>query len=148
MGDKPESPESRREEIGQRLRAIHARMDELHAERQGEATPAAFSERIASAQSLAAASHAAAVQAIAASARAFRRAADAHERAALQHERAAAAGFGDRDQHERQAAIHHAAAVADSQRAERAESLLRDENAEDVSGPQGQTLAVGSPASG
>lgn len=92
---------------------------------QDDASPAAVSKRIGSAQRQAAASQAAAEQAIAASIRAFRRAAEAHEHAALQCERAAAAGFGDKDQHERQAARHRAAAAADIRRAKRAQLLLR-----------------------
>jgi hypothetical protein len=132
----PEAGGNRREEIRQGLGAIRARIDELRAEQQGEVTPAALRERIASAQRQLAASLAAADQAVAASVRAFRRAAEAHEQAGLQHERASAAGFGDRDQHERQAAIHRAAAVADTQRAERAESLLRDETTDDARGPE------------
>ena len=132
MEPESEAGSNRLEEIRQRLAAIGTRMDELRAE--GEATPAALSERIASARRHLAASQAAAERAVAASVRAFRRAADAHEQAGLQHERAAAAGFGDRDQHERQAAIHRAAAVADTRRAERAESLLQDETTDDARG--------------
>jgi hypothetical protein len=135
VDDKPESREGRREEIGQRLAAIRTRMDELKAVRQDDASPAAVSERIGSAQRQAAASHAAAEQVITGSIRAFRTAAGAHEHAALQHERAAAAGFGDKDQHERQAARHRAAAAADTQRAEWAQSLPRDEEAGDARGP-------------
>jgi hypothetical protein len=78
---------------------------------------------------------AAAERAIAASVLAFRRAADAHGHAAIQHERDAAAGFGDRDEHERQAAIHRAAAVADTQRAECAQLLLDDGEADDARRP-------------
>lgn len=125
MYDKPESGESRREEIEQRLAAIRTRMDELKAVRQDDASPAAVSTRIDSAERRAAASQAAAQRAIAASIRAFRRAAEAHEHAALQYERAAAAGFGDKKEHQRQAARHRAAAAVDIQRAERAQSLLR-----------------------
>jgi chromosome segregation ATPase len=132
VDDKPASWESRREEIGRRLAAIRARMDELKRVRQDDASAAAVRERIGSAQRQAAASEAAAKHAIAASIRAFRRSAQAHEHAALQHERAAAAGFGDKDQHEQQAARHRAAAAADTQRAEHAQSLLGDEEAEDV----------------
>lgn len=135
MGDKPGSGENRREEIGRRLAAIRARMEELKAARPDETDPAAISERIGSSQRQAAASQAAAEQAIAASIRAFRRAAGAHEHAAVQHDRAAAAGFGDKDQHERLAARHRAAAAADMQRAERARSLLRGEQAGDARGP-------------
>ena len=99
--------------------------------------PAALSERIASARRHLAVSQAAADRAVATSVRAFRRAADAHEQAALLHERAAAAGFADRGQHEGLAAIHRAAAVADMQRAKRAQSLLRDETAGGARGPSG-----------
>src|SRR5882672_2399039 len=72
--------------------------------------------------------------AITSSLRAFRKAAGAHERAALQHERVAAAGRGDKDQHGRQAASHRAAAAAATQRAERARSLLSDEERNDMRG--------------
>ena len=132
MDDKLASGARRREEIEQRLAAIRMRMDELKAVRQDDASPAAVTERVASAQRQAAASQAAAEQAIAASIRAFRRSAEAHEQTALQYERAVAAGFGDKDQHERQAARHRAAAATDIQRAERARSLLRDEEAEEL----------------
>jgi anti-anti-sigma factor len=130
---KSESGKSREEDIRQRLAAIRTRKDELRAMRHDDAGPATVSERTASAQRQAAASQAAAEQAIAASVRAFRRAAEAHEHAARQHERAAAAGFGDKDQHERQAARHRAAAVADTQRADRAE--LRNASGPDRSAP-------------
>ena len=128
----PESGESRREEIRQRLAAIRTRIDKLKAVRPDDASPADLSERIGSAQRQAAASQAAAEHAIAASIHAFRRSAEAHEQAALQYERAAAAGFGDKDQHEQQAARHRAAAVVDTQRAEYAQSLLQGEEAEDA----------------
>jgi len=126
VDDKNASGENRREEIGQRLAAIRARMDELKAVRPDDASAAAVRERIGSAQRQAAASQAAAEHAISASIRAFRRSARAHEHAALQHERAAATGFGDKDQHEQQAARHREAAVVDVQRAEHAQSLLGD----------------------
>jgi len=132
VDDKPASGESRREEIRQRLAAIRTRMDELKAGWQDDANPAAVSERIGSAQRQAAASPAAAEHAIASNIRAFRRSAAAHEQAALQYERAAAAGFGDKDQHERQGARHRAAAAADTQRAEYAQSLLQGDEAEDA----------------
>ena len=67
-----------------------------------------------------------AVQVLASSAEAFRKAAEAHERAASMHDKKAAAGIGDVIGHERQATFHRAAATADWQRAERAQSLLSD----------------------
>lgn len=135
VGGEPESPEIRREQIRQRIDAIHARVADLRATRQDDADRATPSERLASAQRQMAASHAAARTAMANSLRAFRKAAEAHERAALQHERAAAAGRGDKDQHGRQAARHRAAAAAASQRADRARSLLSDEKGNDARGP-------------
>lgn len=143
MEPAPESRGSRREEIRQRLEAIHTRLKELRAKRQedsqDDAAPAVFSERLASSQRYKAASQAAAEQAAAASARAFLRSAEAHQQAALQHERSAAAGYGDQDQHERQAATHRAAAVADLQRAERADSGLQ-EDLGDASGAHADPL--------
>ncbi len=130
VDNEPESPESRQEEIKQRIGAIHMRIDELQAKHQGRAISAAVSERLTSARRHLCAAQAAAEQAIAAAVRAFRRAAEAHERVALLHERAAAAGSSDKDEHERQAAIHRAAAVVDTQRAEHAQSLLRQEEAD------------------
>ncbi len=48
MDDEPKPRESRREEIGQRLDVIHARIEELEAERQADAALAPFSERLVS----------------------------------------------------------------------------------------------------
>ena len=123
-----QSREIRREQIRQRIDAIHARIKELQAKRQDDADLATVRERLTSAQRQMAASRAAARTAITNSLRAFRKAAEAHERAALQHERVAAAGRGDKDQHERQAASHRAAG------AERARSLLSDEERNDMRG--------------
>jgi hypothetical protein len=119
------SPKSRHEEIRQRIGATHVRIDELQAQRQGDATSATVSERLASAQRHLATAQAGAEQAIAAAVRAFRRAAEAHERVALLYERAAAADCKDKEEHERQAAIHRSAAMADTERAEYALSLAR-----------------------
>ncbi len=136
VDSEPGSPESRRqEEIRQRIGAIYMRIDELQAKPQDRATSATASERLASAQRHLAASQAAAEQAIAAAVRAFLRAAEAHERVAVLHERAAAAGSSDKDEHERQAAIHRAAVMADAQRAEHAQSLLRLEEADGAREP-------------
>ena len=133
----PGAGSNRRDEFRQRLAAIDARMGELRAEWPGEVTPAALGERIAAARRHLAVSQAAADRAVAASVRAFRRSAEAHEQAALLHDRAAAAGFGDPARHERLAAAHRAAAVADTERAERARSLLRDGTTGDARGPSG-----------
>ena len=111
MGGEPQSREIRREQIRQRIDAIHARIKELQAKRQDDADLATVRERLTSAQRQMAASRAAARTAITNSLRAFRKAAEAYERAAL-HERVAAAGRGDKDQHERQAASHRAASRA------------------------------------
>jgi len=123
---KLESPKSRHEEIRQRIGATHMRTDELQAQRHSDATSVTVSERLASAQRHLAAAQAGAEQAIAAAVRAFRRAAEAHERVALLYERVAAADCRDRDrdEHERQAAIHRSAAMADTERAEYALSVL------------------------
>ena len=128
MDNQPGSRETqRRQEIGQRLDALRTRINELKADRRGDADRATSSERLASAERHLVDSQAAAQQAIAASVRTLRRAAEAHERAALQHERAAMAGVGDTDEHRREKASHRAAAVADTRQAERAQSQLRDE---------------------
>jgi len=133
-GRRAKSREIRREQIRQRIDAIHARIKKLQAKRQDDADLATVRERLTSAQRQMAASRAAARTAITNSLRAFRKAAEARERAALQHERVAAAGRGDKDQHGRQAASHRAAAAAATQRAERARSLLSDEERNDMRG--------------
>ena len=136
MNDASGSAESRREEIGERLAAIHARIEELKAGQDQENPGAAtLDERVVAAQHQVDASRAAAQLAITASIRAFRRSAAAHERAAFQHERNAAAGIGDRGEHEREAARHRAAAAADTKRAEQSYSMLSDEQAAGGSGP-------------
>ena len=134
MDNEPWCRQGRREEIRQRIDAIHTRIGELYAMRQEDAAPAASCERIASAQRRANDSREAAQRALAASARAFRRAAEAHERVAIQHERAATAGLGDKDEHDRQAVVHRAAMLSDIRRADDARSLLHDEN---TTGPRG-----------
>ena len=103
MGGKPGSREIRREQIRQRIDAIHARVAALQTRRKDDADRAAALEWLTLAQRQMAASQAAARTAISNGLHAFRTAAEAHERAALLHERAAAAGFGDKDEHERQA---------------------------------------------
>jgi hypothetical protein len=75
----------------------------------------------------AARSQAAAEQAITSSINAFRRAADAHDILAAAYERLAAAGGDDAQLQQQQAARHWAAATADRQRAERAQSILSTE---------------------
>jgi hypothetical protein len=131
LGDvdgEPERPPGRRREIDTRLVAVRARLKELR-ERNWNAVKSRAAppgERLEAAQRHAAEAHAAAAQVLASSAEAFRRAAEAHERVASMHERTAASGIGDVRQHERQAALHRAAAVADWQRAERAQSLLSE----------------------
>jgi len=147
---KPHPP--RGSEIGQRLDAIRARIEELEEKRRGGAGPgsgggpAAASERLAAAQRHVIASQAAAERAAASCVRALRRAADAHERLAIQHDRSAASGLGDVAEHQRQAASHRAAAAADQQRAEQARSLISGrapnphDSDEQDGGPQGQPL--------
>jgi hypothetical protein len=121
------SPSGRRQEIGTRLGAVRARLDELR-ERDRDAVRSyqpGSGERMGAAHRHAAEARAAANLALASSAEAFRSVADAHERVARVHERAAVSGLGDVRQHERQAAMHRAAAVAERERADRAESLIR-----------------------
>jgi hypothetical protein len=131
VGNEPEAPRSRQEEIRQRIGTIHLRIEELRAKRRGGGVAPA-SERQASAQRDLTAAQAAADQAVAAAIRAYGRAADAHERAAMLHERAAAAESGDKDEHERQAVLHRTAAVADTERAGHARSLLRQDAGPDA----------------
>ncbi len=83
--------------------------------------------RLAAAHRHAARSQAAAEQAITSSINAFRRAADAHDILAAAYERLAAAGGDDAQLQQQQAARHWAAATADWQRAERAQSILSTE---------------------
>jgi hypothetical protein len=128
VDSEPAPPPGRRGEIDTRLEAIRARLKQLR-RRDWDAVKrqsASTSGRLAAAQRHAAEAHDAAVQVLAASAEAFRRAAEAHERVSGVHQRAAAAGIGDVLGHERQATLHLAAAAADWQRAERAQSLLSE----------------------
>jgi len=128
VDSEPGPPLGRQQEIDARLDAIRDRLKQLR-ERDWDGVKnqdAVPGERLAAAQRYAAEAAAAAVQVLAASAEAFRRAAEAHERVVGVHERAAAAGIGDVLGHERQATLHRAAAVADWQRAERAQSLLSE----------------------
>jgi len=116
-------------EIGQRLDAIRMRIKELEDRRRDDAGPdaggsSAPSGRLAPAQRHAVAAQAAAERAAASCVSAFRRAADAHESLAIQHDRSAVSGFGDVAEHQRRAACHRAAAAADRQRAEHAQSLI------------------------
>jgi hypothetical protein len=124
-------PPGRRQEIDTRLDAVRARLQELRERRRGwdadtSVAAAGTSERLEAAQRHAAEAHAAAALVLASSAEAFRRAAEAHERVADIHDRTAASRIGDVREHERQAALHRAAAAADRQRAEHAESLLSE----------------------
>jgi hypothetical protein len=120
----------RRREIDTRLDAVRARLKKLRDRDRGwdavRSRTASSSERLEAAQRHAAEAQASAAQVLASSAEAFRNAAEAHERAASMHERTAAAGIGDVRMHERQAVLHRAAAAADRQRAERAQSLLSE----------------------
>ena len=128
VGSEPEPPSGRRQEIDTRLSAVRARLRKLRerdweGDKTGTTSPG---ERLEAANRYAAEAQAAAAQVLISSVEAFRKAAAAHERVARVHERAAAAGIGDIGQHERQAALHWAAAGADRQRAERAQSLLSE----------------------
>ena len=127
VDSEPGPPPGRRQHYGTRLDAVRARLKEL-GERDPDAARdlAAASERLEVAVRHAAAAHAFAVQVLSSSAEAFREAAEAHEHAARVHDRTAAAGIGDVLGHERQATLHRAAAAADWQRAERAQSLLSE----------------------
>lgn len=117
--------ETRRREIGGRIAAIRERIGELQLAQRDNRYPVSSGEHLADAQHHAAISEATAQQALAASIEALVHAAQAHERAAIRHEQTAAAAGGDREQHDKRAAFHRAAAAADRQRAETAQSILR-----------------------
>jgi hypothetical protein len=126
MDSEPDALATRRGNIGRRLDAIRERLGELAAERQsgsGQATPG---ERLIAAYRHAAVSQAAAEAAIASSMAAFSRAAEAHDHLAALYERLAAAGSYARGSYLEQAESHRAAATADRERANRAQSLLAD----------------------
>ena len=130
VDSEPVLPAGRRQEIDARLAAVRARLETLRQRDRGwesRKRPAATpEERLAAAKRHAAEAHAAAAEVLASSAEAFRHAAQAHERAAGIHEQTAVKGIGDVPEHQRQAAHHRAAAAADWQRAERAQSLISD----------------------
>jgi hypothetical protein len=115
----------RRRELDNRLDAVRARLEELGERRRGaDMVVAGVSKRVEAARRHAAEAHASATHVLASGVEAFRRAAEAHERAASLHEKAAASGIGDVRAHQQQAALQRAAAAADWQRAERAQSVL------------------------
>jgi hypothetical protein len=116
--------ETRRQEIADRIAAIRTRIDELQQAQREDRHPVSSSEQFGQAEHHAAISEATAQQALDAGIEAFLHAAQAHERAAIQHEYTAAAGSGDAGQHHERAAFHRAAAAADRQRAETAQSLI------------------------
>ena len=124
VSNKPETPATRRDQIGRRIDAIGTRIEELEDQRQAGPGRGAGSDRLAAAQRHAARSQAAAEQAITASINAFRRAAEAHDILAAAYERLAAAGGDDAQLQQQQAARHRAAATTDRHRAERAQSIL------------------------
>ena len=124
MSNKPETPATRRDQIGRRIDAIGTRIEELEDQRQAGPSRGAGSDRLAAAQRHAARSQAAAEQAITSSINAFRRAAEAHDILATAYEGLAAAGGDDAQLQQQQAARHRAAATADRHRAERAQSIL------------------------
>jgi hypothetical protein len=109
---------------GDRIAAIRMRIDGLQLAQRVNRPPVSSGEQFAEAQHRAAASEATAQLAVAASIEAFLRAAEAHERVAIRHEASAAAGSGDEERHHQRVAFHRAAAAADRQRAETAQSLL------------------------
>ena len=120
VSNKPETPATRRDQIGRRIDAIGTRIEELEDQRQADPG----SDRLAAAQRHAARSRAAAEQAITASIHAFRRSAEAHDILAAAYERLAAAGGDDAQLQQQQTARHRAAATTDRHRAERAQSIL------------------------
>jgi hypothetical protein len=146
VDNQPERRQARREEIGERLVEIRARIDDLQRARQESKRPAASGEQLAEAQHYAAFSEVTAQQALASSIEAFLRAARAHDRSAIQHERAAAAG--DEEQHRQQAAHHRAAAAEDRHRAEMARLLLssRVGNGQEDEQPGDSTASLAPPA--
>ena len=120
----PETPATRRDQIGRRIDAIGTRIEELKEQRHAGPSRGAGSNRLAAAQRHAAQSQAAAEQAITSSINAFRRAAETHDILAAAYERLAAAGGDDAQLQQQLAGRHRAAATADRQRAERAQSIL------------------------
>jgi len=127
VGNKPETPATRRDQIGRRIDAIGTRIEELEEQRQAGPSRGAGSDRLAAAQRHTARSQAAAEQAATSSINAFLRAAEAHDILAAAYERLAAAGGDDQQLQHQQAARHWAAAAADRHRAERARSILSTE---------------------
>lgn len=126
MGDASQPQLSRKQTIDQRIAAIRTRLQELEELREvaPAPTPSTHLERLDVAHRRSAAAKVGARRALASSAQAFRNAAAAHDQAANEHAKVAASGAGDTDKHLRQEAFHRAAAIADQQRAEGAESLL------------------------
>jgi hypothetical protein len=92
VSNNPETPATRRDQIGRRIDAIGTRIEELEEQRQAGPGRGAGSDRLAAAQRHAARSQAAAEQAITSSINALRRAAEAHDSLAAAYERLAAAG--------------------------------------------------------
>jgi hypothetical protein len=121
MDSEPGPRASRRRELGTRLAAVRARLEELRERRGGAYLDGVdVSVRLEAARRHAAEARAAAAQVLASGVAAFGRAAEAHERAASLHERAAASGIGDVQAHKQRAALQRVAAAEDRQRAARA----------------------------
>jgi hypothetical protein len=148
VDNQSERRQGRREEIGERLAEIRARIDDLQRAQRESRHPAACGEQLAEAQHHAAFSKATAHQALASSIEAFLRAAGAHDRSAIQHDLAAAAGGRNEEQHRQQSAHHRAAAAADRQRAETARLLLssRAGNGQEDEPPGDSTASLAPPA--
>jgi hypothetical protein len=147
VDNQPERRETRREEIGERLAEIRARIDDLQQAQRESRHPVVSGEQLAEALHHVAFSRATAHWALASSIEAFLRAARAHDRSAVQHERAAAAG-GNADEHRQRAAHHRAAAAEDRQRAEAARLLLasRADNGQEDEQPGDSTASLAPPA--
>jgi hypothetical protein len=123
MENHSERRETRRREIADRLAAIRARLNDLQQPRESRLAATSM-DQVGQARHHAVDSEAAAQRALASSIRGLLQAAQAHERCSMSYERLAAARDSNEEQYRQWAARHRAAAAADRQRAERAQSLL------------------------
>lgn len=123
MENHSERRETRRHQIAERLAAIRARINDLQQPWESRLAAASV-DHLVQAKHHAADSKAAAQQALASSIQCLLQAAQAHERCSISHERLAAAPNSNEEQHRQRAVRHRAAAAADRQRAETAQSLL------------------------
>ncbi len=131
MDEQTDRRQTRRQQIGDRLAAIRARIDDLRQPREARVATAS-GELAVEAQDHADAAQAAAQQALARSIEGLLAAAKAPERCAISHERLALSPGSDKEHHRQRAAAHREAAAVDRQRAETARSLLLADRAENA----------------